>query len=71
MTRGPRALRRHADSLVERELKRLAALPSAERDAVADVATRVTSAVVDGILEQARADNRLAASLVSIYGGAD
>lgn len=71
MTRGTRAFRRHAESLVERELKRLAALPSADRDAVADVATRVTSAVVEGILEQAREDSRLAASLVSIYGGAD
>ena len=71
MTRGTRAFRRHAESLVERELRRVAALPSAERDAVADVATRVTSAVVEGILEQARADARLAASLVSIYGGAD
>lgn len=71
MTPGPRAFRRHAESLVERELKRLAALPSADRDAVADVATRVTSAVVEGILEQAREDSRLAASLVSIYGGAD
>jgi hypothetical protein len=71
MTRAPRAFRRHAESLVERELERLAALPSAEREAVADVATRVTSAVVDGILEHARADSRLAASLVSIYGGAD
>jgi hypothetical protein len=71
MTRSTRAFRRHAESLVERELRRVAALPSAERDAVADVATRVTSAVVDGILEQARADARLAASLVSIYGSAD
>jgi hypothetical protein len=71
MTRGTRAFRRHAESLVERELKRLAGLPTAERDAVAGAATRVTSAVVDGILEQARADARLAASLVSIYGGAD
>jgi hypothetical protein len=70
MTEGTRALHDHAGALVELEVERLVSLPSPERDAVADVATRVTSAVVDGILEQARQDARVAASLVSIYGGA-
>ena len=71
MTRGMRALHSHADALVERELRRLVRLPPEERDAVADVARRVTSAVLEGILDHARHDARVAHSLLSIYGSGD
>jgi hypothetical protein len=75
MTRSSRAFHRHAQEVVGSELhrarRRLDALPSVERTAVEGVTATVASAVVDGVLEQARYDPVLAASLASIYGGSD
>jgi hypothetical protein len=72
MTRSGRAFHRHAQEVVGSELhrarRRLDALPSAERTVVEGVTATIASAVVDGVLEQARHDPLLAASLASIYG---
>ena len=68
------AFRRHADDVVERELRRaqgrLAALPRDRREEVEQVALRVAAALVDGVLEQARDEPRLAQALCRIYHGA-
>jgi hypothetical protein len=71
MTESGRAFRRHAQAVVGSELhrarRRLDELPAAQRTAVEDVTTRVATAVVDCLLEQARQEPLLAASLLSIY----
>jgi hypothetical protein len=75
MTRSGRAFHRHAHAVVGSELhrarRRLAPLPPTERTAVEGVTATIAAAVVDGVLEQARHDPLLAASLASIYGGSD
>lgn len=67
------AFRRHADDVVERELRRaqgrLAALPPDRREEVEELALRVAAALVDGVLEQARDEPRLAQALCRIYHG--
>ena len=63
MTRSGREFHRHAQEVVGSELhrarRRLDVLASAERTAV------------EGVLDQARDDPLLAASLASIYGGSE
>jgi hypothetical protein len=75
MTRSSRAFHLHAQEVVGSELhrarRRLGALPDSQRTAVEGVTVTIASAVVDGVLEQARHDPLLAASLASIYGGSD
>jgi hypothetical protein len=75
MTRSGHAFHRHAEAVVSFELhrarRRLNPLPAAERTAVEGVTATIAAAVVDGVLEQARHDPLLAASLASIYGGSD
>ncbi len=72
MTHSARAFHRHADSVLDHELRRvrgrLALLPSARRLAVEEVSARVATALVDGVLAQARTEPTLAQALVSIYG---
>ena len=72
MTCDARAFHRHAQALVECELSRvrgrLAKLSPDERTAVAQMSLRVTAALVDDVLDRARADPILARALASIYG---
>lgn len=60
------ALHHHAESLVAAELRRR--VPAGERDRLEAASLRVTAAVVEGILDEARREPRLAAVLASIYG---
>jgi hypothetical protein len=75
MTSSGRAFHRYAEEVVGSELhrarRRLDALASAERASVEGVTATIASAVVDGVLDQARYDPLLAASLASIYGGSE
>jgi hypothetical protein len=72
MTRSARAFRRHAETVVDLELRRargrLGRLPLERRRAVEELSVRVAVAVVDGVLEQARDEPSLAQALLSIYG---
>ena len=60
MSRSARAFHRHAREVLEHELRRargqLAPLPRERRLVVEEVATRVATALVDGVLEQARGE---------------
>ncbi|TML94473.1 MAG: hypothetical protein E6G03_12630 [Actinobacteria bacterium] len=64
---------RHARALLEHELRRargrLATLPVERRRAVEEASSRVTAALVDTLLDEARHEPALAQALVSIYGG--
>jgi glutamyl-tRNA reductase len=66
------AVRRHAREVLEHELRRarrsLAALPGDGRQSVEDASSRVTAALVEALLEQARHEPALAEALESIYG---
>ena len=70
MTSNRRAFHRHARAVVDHELRRvrgrLATLE--ERLAVEEVSVRVAAALVDDVLDRARADPILARGLASIYG---
>jgi len=70
MTSNRRAFHRHARAVVDHELRRvrgrLATLE--ERLAVEEVSVRVAAALVDDVLDRARADPILARALASIYG---
>jgi hypothetical protein len=71
MTRSERAFHQHAHAVLEHELRRargLPALPRERRLLVEQVASRVAGALVDGVLDCARADPILAEALASIYG---
>lgn len=72
MTGSGRAFHRHAEAVVASELVRarrlLDGLPAVERAAVEALAARVSSAIVDGVLDRALREPSLAAALVSIYG---
>lgn len=72
MNRSARAFHRHAREVLEHELRRargqLAPLPRERRLVVEEVATRVATALVDGVLEQARGEPALAQTLLAIYG---
>ena len=72
MTRSGRAFHRHARSVLDHELRRargrLSVLPQEERLAVEDVSARVATALVDVVIDCARADPILAGALASIYG---
>jgi hypothetical protein len=58
------ALHVHAEALLAAELRRI---PVAERERVRAACLRVAAAVVEGVLDEARAEPRLAAALASIY----
>ena len=72
MTCNGRAFHRHAQAVVDHELRRvrgrLETLPPQERTAVEEVSARVAAALVDGVLGCANADPVLARVLASIYG---
>jgi hypothetical protein len=72
MTRSADAFHRHAEAVLDHELRRargrLAVLPPARRSAVEDLSARVAFALVACVLEQARDDPCLAQALCSIYG---
>jgi hypothetical protein len=66
------AFQRHARAVLEHELHRargrLATLPLERRRAVESTSSRVTAALVETLLEEARHEPALAQALVSIYG---
>ena len=68
------ALHRHAEIVVEHELRRarrrLAGLPPNRRGEVEELALRVAKELVDAVLDQARQDPILEQALRSIYGPA-
>jgi hypothetical protein len=72
MTCNGRAFHHHAQTVVDQELRRvrgrLATLQARERTAVVEVSASVAAALVDDVLDRARADPILARALVSIYG---
>jgi glutamyl-tRNA reductase len=72
VTRSHRALRDHAEAILEHELRRahksLAGLPEERRSALEAEAARVVTAVVDSIIQEARREPSLARALASIYG---
>jgi hypothetical protein len=61
------ALQRHLDTLLEQELARAKGLTPQERRRVARACNTITASVVDGVLDEARAEPRLEAALASIY----
>ena len=71
MSPPSRAFHRHARLVLDHELYRargsLRALPGDRRRAVEDVAAGVAVAVVEGLLEAARGEPKLAAALATIY----
>lgn len=60
-----RAFYDHAAAVLTRELRRA---PEEQRSRIAAVCAQVTAAVVEGVLEEARGEPRVAAVLASIYG---
>ncbi len=72
MTRSAHAFHRHAEAVLDHELRRargrLAVLPAERRSAVEEVSARVAFALVNGVLEQARTEPSLAHALLTIYG---
>ena len=72
MTRSHRALRDHAEAILEHELRRahksLAGLPEERRSALEAEAARVVTALVDAIIQEARREPSVARALASIYG---
>jgi hypothetical protein len=72
VTRGHRALRDHAEAILEHELRRahksFASLPDERRSALEEEVARVTAAVVDSMIEESRREPSLARALASIYG---
>jgi hypothetical protein len=59
------AFHRHAEDVLARELGRV---PEKQRTRIAAACAQVTAAVVEGVLEDARGEPRVAAALASIYG---
>jgi hypothetical protein len=59
-----RGFHEHAADLLARELRRV---PEEQRSGIALVCAQVTSAVVEGVLEGARREPRVADALASIY----
>jgi glutamyl-tRNA reductase len=72
VTRSHRALRDHAEAILEHELRRahksLAGLPEERRAALEAEAARVVTALVDAIIQEARREPSVARALASIYG---
>jgi hypothetical protein len=72
VTRSAHAFHRHAQTVLDHELRRargrLSVLPPQHQEAVEEASARVASALVDGVLEHARNEPRLAQALVTIYG---
>jgi hypothetical protein len=66
------ALQRHAQAVLQHELRRaqsrLAALPDDSRRSAEDASSQVTSSLVDALLAEARREPALAQALESIYG---
>jgi hypothetical protein len=71
VTRTGRAFHRHAQTVLDHELRRargrLTALSREQRLTVEEVSARVAAALVDGVLERARVEPTLAGALASIY----
>ncbi len=71
MSQVSHAFHRHARVVLDHELYRargpLRSLPGDRRRAVEDVAAGVATAVVEGLLDAARGEPKLAAALASIY----
>jgi hypothetical protein len=61
------ALHRHTEALLEHELARARGLTPQERNRVERACATVAAAVVDGVLDEARREPRLAAALTFIY----
>jgi hypothetical protein len=59
------AFHEHAEGVLAGELR---GVPEEHRARIAAACAQVTAAVVEGVLEDARREPRLAAALVSIYG---
>jgi hypothetical protein len=59
------AFHEHAEDVLARELRRV---PEEQRARIAAACGQVTAAVVEGVLEDARGEPRVAAALASIYG---
>jgi hypothetical protein len=59
-----RAFQRHAEEVLARELRRA---PRDQRPRIRAVCEQVATAIVEGVLEDARHEPRLAAALASIY----
>jgi ATP/maltotriose-dependent transcriptional regulator MalT len=59
-----RAFHDDAEAVLARELRRV---PEGQRSRIAAVCAQVTAAVVEGVLEEARAEPRVASALASIY----
>jgi len=72
MTHSARAFHRHAEAVVDHELRRvrgrLALLPAERRLEVEEVSACVAAALVDVVLAEARTEPTLAQALASIYG---
>jgi hypothetical protein len=72
VSHSARAFHRHAREVLEHELRRargqLGSLPRERRLVVEEVATRVATALVEGVLDQARGEPALAQTLLAIYG---
>ena len=72
VSRSDRAFHRHAQEVLEHELRRarkqLARLPEERRPAVEEVTALVVSALVDSVIEESRREPALARALASIYG---
>ncbi|TML26274.1 MAG: hypothetical protein E6G26_12085 [Actinobacteria bacterium] len=62
------AFHEHSEEVLARELARVRELPPGRRRRVERACADVAAAVVDGILDEARSEPRLAAALASIYG---
>jgi hypothetical protein len=60
-----RAFHEHANAVVARELRRV---PEEQRARIAALCAGVAAAVVEGVVEDAHVEPRLAAALTSIYG---
>jgi hypothetical protein len=60
-----RGFHEHAEAVVAHELARV---PEEQRARIAALCARVAAAIVEGVLEDARGEPRLAVALVSIYG---
>jgi len=62
------AFHEHSEAVLARELAQLKELPPDRRRRVERACAVVAAAVVEGILDEARREPRLAAALASIYG---
>jgi hypothetical protein len=73
VSRGARAFHRHAQAVLDNELRRvrgrLIEIPVERRLVVEEVSARVSAAVVEAVLRHAHDEPSLAQALASIYDG--